>query len=97
MKLHCIYNSRLVRKGYNAWVLFPFVFFRASQEDVTDRLFRHEMEHIYQVLRMGWWRFYITYLLHLRRYGYAKHPYEIQAREREHDPLTTTERYWKDL
>lgn len=96
MKLRVIYNSRLIRKGYNAWVLFPFMFFREAKEDVSDTLFRHEMEHVYQVMRDGWWRFYITYLWHLYRYGYMKIPYELEAYDRQTQPLTTVERYFKE-
>jgi len=96
MKLRVCYSSRLVRKKYAAWVLFPFMFFRQAKEDVDDRLFRHEMQHVYQVLRMGWWVFYITYLWHLWRDGYARHPYELEAHMVEHDELTTVERFFKD-
>lgn len=96
MKLRVCYSSRLVRKGYAGWVLFPFIFFRGPKDEVDDRLFRHEMEHVYQVLRLGWWKFYITYLWYLWRDGYKRHPYELQARERENDKLTTVERFFKD-
>ena len=91
-----IYNSRLVRKGYRAWVFYPWMLFRDAPEDVSDRLFRHEMEHVYQVKRMGWIRFYVTYLWHLARRGYKNHPYEIEARAVENEPLTTVERFFKD-
>ena len=96
MKLRVIYGSRLVRKGYSAWVLFPFMFFRDKAEDVDDRLFRHEMQHVYQVLRDGWFVFYAKYLYQLAKYGYMDHPYEMEARDRENDPLTTVERFFKD-
>lgn len=96
MKLRVIYNSRLVRKGYTAWVLFPFMFIRHAKEDFSDRLFRHEMEHVYQVMRDGWWVFYVKYLYWLARYGYMDNPYEVEARSREDEPLTTTERFFKE-
>ncbi len=96
MKLCVIYSSSMVREGYGAWVLYPFMFFRDAQEDVSDRLFRHEMEHVYQVQRIGWWRFYITYLWLLWKHGYADHPYELEAIAAENEKLTTVERYFKD-
>lgn len=95
MKLRVMYSSKLVRKGYTAWVLFPFVFFRCSKEDCTDKLFRHEMEHVYQVMRDGWWVFYIKYIYRLIKYGYMDNPYEVEARSRQNRPLTITERLFK--
>lgn len=96
MKLRIIYGTRLVRKGYSAWVLYPFMFFRDKKEDVDDRLFRHEMEHVYQVMREGWWTFYIKYLWRLAKHGYMDNPYEQEARGLEHTPLTHTERTFKE-
>ncbi len=96
MKLRVKYRSKLVRKGYGAWVLYPWMFFRDRRRDVTDRLFRHELEHVYQVQRMGWLRFYVTYLWHLARKGYNDHPYEIEARAMESLPLTAAERELKN-
>ena len=96
MKLRVCYSSRLIRKKYGAWVLYPFMFIRHSKEDCTDRLFRHEMEHVYQVMRDGWWTFYIKYLWHLYKHGYMDHPYEMEARDIENTPLTPTERKFKD-
>lgn len=96
MKLRIIYGSRLIRQPYTAWVLYPFMFIRDAKADCSDRLFRHEMEHVYQVMRDGWWKFYIKYLWHLAKRGYMNHPYEIEAREMEDTPLTPTERKFKD-
>jgi len=96
MELRVIYNSRLIRKKYAAWVLYPFMLIRHSKEDCPDRLFRHEMEHVYQVKRDGWLVFYAKYLYWLARHGYMNHPYELEARDRENEPLPTVERYFKD-
>ena len=96
MKLRICYSSRLIRKKYAAWVLYPFIFIRDAKEDCSDRLFRHEMEHVYQVMRDGWWTFYIKYLYRLAKHGYMDNPNEVEARERENEPLTTAERYFKD-
>lgn len=96
MKLRVIYKSRLIRKGYNAFVLFPFMFFREPKERVSDELFRHEMEHVYQVMRHGWWKFYIRWLWQYFRVGYDKIDYEIEAYKVQNRPLTTVERYFKE-
>lgn len=96
MKLRVCYSSRWIRKGYGAWVLYPFMLFSQDRYTVTDRLFRHEMQHVYQVKRMGWFKFYITYLWLLRKHDHSTHPYENEAREHENEPLTTVERYFKD-
>jgi len=89
------YNSPFVFKGYDAWVLYPFMFFRDKREDVSDRLFRHELEHVYQVQREGWFKFYLKYLLYAIRYKYKNIPYEVEARLAEALPLTEKERKLK--
>ncbi len=96
MKLRVIYNTRLVRKGYSAWVLYPFIFFRQKQEAVSDSLFRHEMEHVYQVMRMGWWTFYFKYLYYLWKLDYDDIPFEMAAHAMQDLVLTPTERRFKD-
>jgi len=96
MKLRVCYSSRLIRKPYIGWVLYPFMFIRHSKEDCSDRLFRHEMQHVYQVQRDGWFTFYAKYLWHLYKFGYMDHPYELEARDKENEPLTTVERFFKD-
>lgn len=96
MKLRIKYGSWMVRKGYTAWVLYPFMIFRAKKAGVSDVLFRHELEHVYQVRRDGWLVFYVKYLYYLARYGYLKNPYEMDAREAETQPLTTVEKGLKD-
>lgn len=41
----------------------------------------HEQEHLNQIERMGWFKFSMTYVWFLFRYGYANHPLEIEARQ----------------
>ena len=43
---------------------------------------------------MGRFKFYTTYLWLLAKHGYKNHPYENEANDREHDPLTDTEKQW---
>ncbi len=97
MKLRIKYDvgSWIMGKYYGK-VLYPFMLFSEAQEDVNDRLFRHELEHVYQIRRMGWLVFYVKYLWLLLRNGYDNHPFELEAKARQYDPLTDKERRLKD-
>ena len=77
-------------------VIYPFMFFKRSKDEVSDRLFRHELEHVYQVRREGWLKFYLTYLWESIRKGYKSNKYEIEANRVENTPLTDEERKLKD-
>lgn len=68
---------------------------KAKQDEAWNkRLFRHELEHCYQIRREGRLKFYSTYIWYQLKYGYEKNPYEVEAREVEHDALTYEELYW---
>ena len=73
-------------------VLYPFVLF--SQSEVSNQLFRHEMEHVYQIRRDGFLRFYLKYVWY-SIHGYQKNPYEIAAVEMQDNPLTLAEKKLK--
>jgi len=75
-------------------VLYPYVLFKRPPDETPIRLFRHELQHVYQVRREGWWKFYLTYLWYLLRYGYRNNPYEVEARAVQEDPLTAEESAW---
>ena len=93
MKLRFKYSvGHWIMRGFNGKVLYPFVLFARKKEEVSTRLFRHEMEHVYQVQRMGWIWFHVKYLYLLARYGYKNHPFELEASERQYDPLTDEEK-----
>lgn len=86
MKLRIRFNSWLLRKAPflgrpRGMVVFPWVLFRDRPEDVLDSTIRHEMFHVHQILRDGWWKFHINYLGFQLRYGYWNNPYEIEARK----------------
>lgn len=97
MKPRCIYSVRFLRRfNINAITLYPFILFADSKSVVSERLFRHELEHIYQVQQAGWLQFYFLYLKayfsnRLRGLGhqqaYFQNPYEISAREAEGQKL----------
>lgn len=67
-------------QGFRAITLPPFGIY-ALYDSLNDKaLERHELVHWEQYKRMGAVRFYATYLWMLIRYGYEKHPMEIEAR-----------------
>ena len=98
MKIRVVYNFILFRKwGWiGGMVLYPFILFKRKKEEISDTIFRHEMEHIYQVRRIGWFKYYLTYLWYAMRHKYEDIPYEVQARAVQHEPLTDEERKLKD-
>jgi len=64
--------------------------------DVPEWLFRHEMQHVYQIARLGFVRFYLLYFYYSLRYGYANNPFEVEARKAQTESLTAEERVlWK--
>jgi hypothetical protein len=94
MKLRIKYNvGKWIMWGYGGRVLYPFVLFR--DDKVTDKLFRHELEHVYQIRREGFIRFHLFYIWYLIRHGYKNNPYEIEARATESKRLTAKERQLK--
>lgn len=96
MRFRIVYNAWWIRKNL-ATVVWPWIWCNFPKEKFTDRHYRHELQHCYQVKRMGRFKFYITYLYKLAKYGYEKHPYEEEARERADTPLSPLEKKWKEL
>lgn len=62
-----------------AITIAPFIFYNGV---MSEELKRHELVHIEQVKRLGWIRFYLTYLWYIARYGYKNNPFEVEARNR---------------
>jgi len=87
-----VYNSRIPKLfGVVAITLYPFVFYRLN-ECYADKsgTYDHELIHVEQVRRVGWFSFYISYLLFyiafrlsgLRGYdAYMSIPWEVEAHE----------------
>lgn len=97
MKIRFRYSvGKWLMGKFRGKVLYPFVCFSDPQDRVPDWLFRHELEHIYQVRRDGWWKFHISYLWQLATVGYQAIQYEIDARRAANTPLTKGERELKD-
>lgn len=96
MKLRIKYGvGKWVMWGYKGRMIYPFLLFSQARDDVEDWLFRHEMQHVYQLRRLGWWRFHAQYLWSLIRVGYDKNQFEVEAVASQHDTLTFEERKLK--
>lgn len=77
--------------------LYPYILYRHERDDVSDQMFRHELEHVYQIRRDGFFKFYFTWLRDAYRFGYDNIPYEIEAYAVQHEPLTSVEELIKLL
>lgn len=73
-------------------VVYPFILFGARYPD--EEIFKHELMHAYQIKKYGVFKFYMNYILLLLRYGYKNHPYELEAKEYQKQPLTPIEKVW---
>ena len=105
MKVRLRHNSVVPKLlGAEGITLYPYIFLRGDQSDYINgsyynkysSVYRHELEHVYQVREFGYIRFYISYLLfYLINLGlYLSHrdayyfiPYEIAARKAEVEML----------
>ena len=101
MKVKRVFNFKLLAPGFGAITLYPYIFFRASENEVSASTLRHEMIHVRQVRRLGWVKFYSSYLFHygvgLFKYldndkAYRAIPYEVEAyRDQDKIALTKSE------
>ena len=96
-----------IRRKYNNWIpqllrvgaitLYPFILYSQSipalkrRGDYLVTLFKHEYIHIEQVRRLGWFKFYLSYLNENRKTGYKQNKYELEAWERQTEPYTDEE------
>lgn len=94
------YNSwfcRILKKllDVNAITLYPFIFYADPKEKVDKVLMAHEMIHIDQIQRVGFWSFYISYgiyylagLVHYKNHrdAYTNIPFEEEAYRLQDDP-----------
>ena len=81
------YRSRIARwflpKRYVAITLGSHVLTREARLD--ERAFRHERKHVEQWRQFGAAGFLLRYLWYHLRYGYARNPFEVEARRAETD------------
>lgn len=81
--------------GYHGIVLWPFVFVRPYPTETQNKiLFRHELQHCYQIQERGVVRFYVRHLWLLMKHGYRNHPDEVEARANQVDALKPNELEW---
>ena len=73
-------NWLLKRLKKDAITLPPWGIYCVAQCLNDAELAAHEQVHWQQYERMGFWRYYATYLWYQMRYGYANNPMEIEAR-----------------
>ena len=92
MKVRCIYSFPWFWRSYRAFVLYPFILFKEDKSKVSEKLFRHEWEHVRQVRTLGWFKFYYRWLRETRRVGYLDNKFEKAARAAENTPLSAKER-----
>ena len=92
MRFWIVKNDTIPFGRYDGIVLYPFVFIKNDK----DILFRHELEHCYQIARKGVVRFYWDYLVDLVKHGYANHPDEVEAYIKQYKPLTLQEKQWQE-
>lgn len=92
MKFKIVRNQKWMRhiktRGMTLW---PFILMR----DDAVALFRHELQHVYQIKRMGKLKFYARWV------WYSVNPklanvLEIEADDIENTPLTPEEQAWWD-
>lgn len=67
------------------------VFFADPGKSVPPWLLRHELEHVYQQIRLGVFRFYLKYFWYSLTRGYKQNPFELEAYGRQTIPLSHSE------
>ena len=82
--IHC--NNWFLRDTIAAITLYPFIFYNMKHKYVVedhDEVARHELVHIEQVKREGWFKFYYNYLtLAAKGVSSFENKYEVEARRK---------------
>ena len=79
-------------RRWNGITLYPWILLRPRRREASERLLRHEYQHVLQIDRMGWLPFYVTWLWQRLTKGYRAAPLEVEARAFENEPLTKAQR-----
>ncbi|MEZ4871258.1 MAG: hypothetical protein R2827_03225 [Bdellovibrionales bacterium] len=88
--------------GVGAITLYPYILVSTERFQTPDCLLRHELEHVYQVRKLGWFKFYFLYLkdyiVGLFKYrnhnlAYLNISFEIEARKSESQALNDEQRF----
>ncbi len=96
-----------IRRKYNHWIpqlfnvgaitLYPYILFARSVQGIKtyrknpEHLFKHEYIHIEQVRKLGWFKFYFTYIIESFKKDYLDISYEVEAYARQVEPLNEEE------
>jgi hypothetical protein len=78
-----VYYRKHIPGNFNGIALAPVGIFIMEKHRSNKALIDHEKIHWQQYQRMGLIPYYFNYLRDLMRYGYDKHPMEIEARQNE--------------
>lgn len=79
-EIHC--KHWILSESIGAITLYPFIFYNTNTINYKENfktLQKHEMVHVEQVKKIGFFKFYFTYL-----FG-KKDEYEKEAYRKEHD------------
>ena len=83
--------------GIGAVVIYPYVLFSEPKGSVSERTYRHELEHVLQIKEHGALYFYVSYLFYMlagivrwRDFykAYRANPYEVEAFNRERNAIS---------
>lgn len=77
-------NARGLRRGVT--ITFGHRVYSNSRNPFAIALIRHELEHVRQYERHGWFGFLARYGMQLALYGYMDAPFEVDARRASHAP-----------
>ncbi len=102
MKIKLKFNNwiaKLLNVGATVW--YPYILFSVDRATAEKyKIIEHEMIHVRQVRKLGWFKFYVSYIFiyfkNWFKYGntglaYRNHPYEMEAFENEHKIVLTPE------
>lgn len=78
-------------------VFWSWIWVGLPRDKFTDQHFRHELQHCYQIERLGRLKFYALYVVLWFKHGYNEHPFEIEAEIYEREPLSPKEKQWKKM
>lgn len=97
MKFRIVKNVGRWMFWADGMVLVRLILLKSQPSVRADEvLYRHELQHCYQMQEKGTIRFYLSYLWELIRRGYRGNKYEKEAFQLQYTRLTPTERQWYD-
>lgn len=96
-----VYDSSVARYlTVDGIVFYPFILIAKKQCDAQPSLLKHELTHVHQLKRYGFFMFYATYLYYIIKNlfnngnfntAFTENEFEYEAYELENEPLTDYE------